>query len=74
MKSKYTVYRESVYDVTNKPSSYSRVKTFKNEPEAMAFISDMKNLRMYGEMYLERRDSDGSRFSWDDSKQEWILR
>ena len=53
MKSKYVVLRESGYDVTNGHSSYSKVKSFRNEPEAMAFITDPKNLRLYGELFLE---------------------
>ena len=71
MKSKYVVLRESGYDVTNGHSSYSKVKSFRNEPEAMAFISDPKNLLMHGELFLERHDPDGKHYDWDESKQEW---
>lgn len=42
MKTKYVVLRESSHDVTNGHSSYSKVKSFRNEPEAMAFITDPK--------------------------------
>lgn len=74
MKTKYVVLRESSYDVTNGHSSYSKVKSFRNEPEAMAFITDPKNLRLYGELFLELYSYDGSRYEWDSSKQEWVLR
>lgn len=74
MKSKYVVLREDSYDVTNGHSSYSKVKTFRNEAEALTFISDPKNLRMYGELFLECRSYDGLTYEWDTSKQEWILR
>lgn len=53
MKSKYVVLHEGGYDVTDGHSSYKKVKTFKNEREAMAFITDPKNLYMYGELFLE---------------------
>ena len=74
MKSKYVVLCESSYDVTNGHSSYSKVKTFKNEPEAKAFIIDPKNLRRYGELFLEWYCSDGKRYDWDSGKQEWIAK
>lgn len=72
MKSKYEVFRESGYDETNGHSSYSKVKSFRNEPEAVAFITDPKNLRMYGELYLERRCDDGACYEWDACKKEWV--
>lgn len=74
MRSKYVVLRESSYDVTNGHSSYSKVKTFRNEADALGFISDPKNLRMYGELFLECHSYDGLTYEWDVSKQEWILR
>lgn len=71
MKSKYVVLCEGDYDGANGHSSYAKVKTFRNEPEALLFVSDSKNLRLYGELFRERRDSDGSRYEWDNVRQEW---
>lgn len=72
MKSKYVVLHEGGYDVTDGHSPYKKVKTFKNEPEAMAFITDPKNLYMYGELFLEYYSADGKQYDWDSGKQEWI--
>ena len=74
MKAKYAVYREYCHDETTGGILYKRVKTFKNEPEAMAFIDDPKNLYMYGELFLECHYPDGKIFDWDSYKRKWILR
>lgn len=74
MKAKYVVYREYCFDETIGGTLYKRVKTFKNEPEAMAFIDDPKNLYMYGELFLERHYPDGNICDWDACKQEWVSR
>lgn len=66
MKSKYIVYTGRERNGSNKA-----VKTFKNEPEAMAFISADKNLLQYGDMILRRRDSSGNEYIWNDSKRTW---
>lgn len=71
MKRKYEVLKETGYDITNGHSSYGVVKAFKNERDAFAFYSDPKNLRMHGELFLERHDPDGKHYEWDGGKQEW---
>lgn len=74
MRSKYVVFYERDYDVTNGHSSYSRLKPFRNEADALAFIYDPKNLRIYGEMFLEHHTADGLCYEWDGSKKEWVLK
>ncbi|MBQ8619072.1 MAG: hypothetical protein IJ418_16370 [Clostridia bacterium] len=73
MKSKYVVLQESSYDITNGHSTYKKVKTFKNEPEAIAFVSDPKNIRMYGGLFLECHSADGVCYEWNADRQEWQL-
>lgn len=73
MKSKYVVLRESGYDESRRCSKYDRVKTFKNEQDAISFVSDMKNVRMHGELFLECYGSDGNHYEWDVNKNEWVL-
>lgn len=70
MKTKYVISKESGYDVTNGHSSYKTVRTFRNEPEAMAFYNDPKNRRMYGSLFLERHDERGVS-EWDDREEKW---
>ena len=72
MKSKYIVLRGGNYDETGGRSIYKKVKTFKNEPEAIAFVSDPKNLRMHGELFLKCHNYDGNRREWDACKKEWV--
>lgn len=74
MKAKYYVYREYCHDETTGGTLYKRIKTFKNEPEAMAFIDDPKNLYMYGELFLECHSPDGKIYDWESYKQEWVSR
>lgn len=73
MKTKYVVLRESSYDVADGHSSYSKVKDFRHENDALAFVTDPMNLRMYGEMFLEYHSPDGLIYEWDGSKQEWVV-
>lgn len=71
MKVKYEVFKEKDYgEVYGKPG-YERVSSFRGEKEAMDFVSDLNNIRRYGEMLLEKRDSDGSRYFWDASERTW---
>lgn len=72
MKAKYVVKKESGYDVAKHCSSYETVRTFRNEPEAMAFCNDPKNQRMCGMLFLERRDAEGGRSEWNSDRKEWV--
>lgn len=65
MKRKYIVSQEQV---DRKP-----VKTFRNEPEAVAFVSDEKNQRMYGGLLLEYKVADGIVYRWDAGKEGWFI-
>lgn len=65
MKHKYIVSQEQIDRKT--------VKTFRNEPEAVAFVSDEKNQRMYGGLLLEYKGADGIVYHWDASKGEWFI-
>ena len=71
MKRKYVVYKEAWG--TNGKDQYvpKEIKTFRNEPEALAFISDDKNLYMYGDMLLKMQDTDGRCYNWNDRKHLW---
>ena len=71
MKSKYIVWCESGYNEAAGGFVRSIVKRFKNEPEALAFVSDTKNIRAHGEMFLERHDSNGSTYGWDAVHMKW---
>ncbi|MDO4741439.1 MAG: hypothetical protein Q4A66_12285 [Eubacteriales bacterium] len=71
MKKTYTVLYESGYDVTTGHSSYSAAKVLRHEKEAFAFVKDEKNIRQYGEMSLEKRES-GHTFTWDFVREEWV--
>lgn len=71
MRAKYIVKKENGYDVARCHSSYETVRTFRNEPEAMAFCNDSKNQRMYGVLFLERRDAEGGRSEWNFDRKEW---
>lgn len=72
MKAKYVVYNETGHDEETGETLYSRVKTFKNEPEALDFIDNPKNLYMYGELFLELHSPDGTRYDWDSHQRAWI--
>ena len=72
MRAKYIVLQEDDYDVTNGHSSYSEVKTFRNEHDALAFIADPKNLRRYGELYLWFYDEEGKRYEWRRGENKWL--
>ncbi len=65
MKRKYIVFQEQIERKT--------VKTFRNEPEAVAFVSDEKNQRMYGGLLLEYKGTDGIVYHWDAGKGEWFI-
>ena len=67
MKSKYVVLSENSHDAT----IYSEVKSFKNEPEALAFYRNPKNQRMYGTLFLERHSKDGVS-EWNDREERWV--
>lgn len=71
MKTKYVVSKETSYDVTSGHSSYKTIRTFRNEPEAIAFYNDPKSRRMYGSLFLERHTEQGVS-EWDDRTEEWM--
>lgn len=70
MKKKIEVYREPRVNSDGSPV-HETIKTFKNEPEALAFYNDQRNARRYGTMFMCKSSSDGE-FSWDDRREEWI--
>lgn len=71
MKVKYEVFKEKDYGETYGRGGYEKVGNFRGEKEAMEFISDFNNYRRYGEMLLEKRDSDGRRYFWDAASKSW---
>lgn len=73
MKRKFIVYHESGLDETGRPK-IEELKIFKNEPEAVSFINDDRNVRHYGTMYLEKVDKDGTRYDWEERHETWQLK
>ena len=71
MKRKYVIYNESGVDENGRPIR-NMVKTFKNEPEAMAFYGDIRNARRYGAMFMYKGAGD-SAMLWDDRREEWVF-
>lgn len=70
MKVKYEVIRVKEY-VECTPI-YERVSSFRGEREAKEFTRDFDNIRKYGDMHLEKRDSDGMRYVWVEDTDEWM--
>ena len=48
------------------------IRTFKNEPEAIAFYNDWHNARRYGAMFMCKTAEDGTPLMWDDRKEGWV--
>ena len=71
MKRKYEIYQEGMPGVDGLPT-HRTIKTFKNEPEAMAFYNDKRNIRRYGPMFMNKSTGDGDMFSWDDRNERWV--
>ena len=71
MKVKYEVFKEKDYGEVYGRPGYERVCSVRGEKEAMEFINDLNNIRRYGEMLLEKRDSDGARYFWDPASSNW---
>ena len=70
MKTKYQIIAES------SSGSKSAVKVFKgdqNESNAIAYLDDPRNLRIYGFMSLVKVDQDGNKYEWDGEKG-WIAK
>lgn len=70
MRRQFEICYESGIDASGTPI-ITRIKTFKNEPEAIAFYENPRNERRYGTMTLESRSSDGTTYEWDARKREW---
>ena len=70
MKRKFEIYQEIGFDRDSGPVK-DTIKTFKNEPEAMSFYNNPKNIRRYGTMYLTKIENDQV-FTWDDRKGAWM--
>ena len=47
------------------------IRKFKNENDAIIFVSDMKNLSRYGCMSIRRRQEDGSCYIWHSDTKVW---
>jgi len=69
MKRAFDVYFESGYDTNGVPVT-TKVKTFKNEPDAVAFFENPRNERRYKNMTLTRT-VDGETHEWDPRKRDW---
>lgn len=70
MKKKFEIYNESGIDENGYPIR-TMVKSFKNEPEALAFYNNKRNIRRYGTMYMSK-SADGASYNWDDRREEWV--
>lgn len=51
-------------------NSYQKVKKFKNERDAIAFIEDDKNIGQYIQPFLRMEDGDRA-YIWNELKQKW---
>lgn len=71
MRQKIEIFCETGLDDNGYPVRKS-IKKFKNEPEALAFYGDQKNVRRYGTMFMNKKTGDGISFSWDDRKEAWV--
>ena len=71
MKKKIVISCESGFDADGYPAK-KPIKTFKNEPEALAFYNDRRNIRRYGAMFMSKTDEDGSVRAWDDAHEAWV--
>lgn len=69
MKRKYEICQETGFENDSGPT-IETIKTFKNEPDAIAFYTNPKNVRRYGTMYMNMRDDSGN-YRWDDRKEMW---
>lgn len=69
MKRRFEIYHERGVDESGTPIRET-IKTFKNEPEAIAFYNDPRNNRRYGPMFMNRTTADGMSV-WDDRREEW---
>lgn len=70
MKRKFEISHESGFDLESGPTR-SVIKTFKNQPDALAFYNDPRNLRRYGTLFLTVHTEDGRILTWDDRKENW---
>jgi len=73
MKEKFTIYREDGFDEESQKTKYAVLKTMKREPDAVAYINDLKNIREYGYLRLEKRGEDGSSYLWNEYPEGWEL-
>lgn len=71
MKKKIEIYHEPRVDDNGQPVRET-IRTFKNEPEALAFYNDHRNARRYGAMFMVKNAEDGMSFAWDDRKEGWV--
>ena len=71
MKRKFEIYYEGAPGVDGVPVQRT-IKVFKNEPEAIAFYNDKRNMRRYGTMFMRKSTPDGGMFSWDDKNERWV--
>ncbi|MBR3741725.1 MAG: hypothetical protein IKN04_14935 [Clostridia bacterium] len=73
MKEKFTIYREDGFDEATQQTKYAVLKTMKRAPDALAYINDLKNIREYGYLRLEKRGEDGATYLYNDSPEGWEL-
>ena len=72
MKKRIEVYSESGLDENGRPVR-TMVKSFRNEPEAIAFYNDQRNIRRYGTLSMQKNTEHGDSLSWDDRRMEWVV-
>lgn len=51
-------------------ASFTKVKKFKNERDAIAFIEDDKNVRMYIQPFIRMEDGNNA-YIWNEAKRQW---
>lgn len=70
MKTKYVIYADDGFDADRCCVTYNTLKTFRNEPDALAFYNNPKNQRMYRSLYMERHEESGV-FEWNERRECW---
>lgn len=72
MKEKYIITVESGINPDTGEAVSKKLKTFKNERDAISFVKDPKNIRMYRYMSLTcRKGEEGIIRTWDEKRECW---
>lgn len=70
MPQKYEVYHEVGWDEKTGTAKYERLKTIKNEKEALAFANSIENIGKYGNMRIEARLG-GVSYTYNEKTESW---